>query len=373
MQEWYLRGWLTTKQIEEEEHVPATTLSRWRKNELVPFKVINRWTGEEVTERWQKGETVNANINFIYNRQRVHEFNLSRDVPRNWINIDGAVKLTQSLIDGGLTKKEIMELWRDGKLQGQTSYTRGGDLFFNPISIRNHVENSEHACIKGSSGEIDCSKAYRPIPGFDFLYGCSEDGTIVNFDSKKTLRPIKNGESTHDKHLKVALMLHGLPVPFPVHQIVIQLFVNNPYNYRDGHHINGNPQDNRASNLLPCDNTTHGRLHGLYMNKMMKLKKTDEEYKRLNKEYKKEVTEIRRKNNEYVAVPTGEPYQTMSHVYLVKKRNAGKLKDAIKKQTSFNADLIALEWFSNPNRKSLFDYEQEEDPVPRVKKNKRTR
>ena len=46
-----------------------------------------------------------------------------------------------------------------------------------------------------------------------------------------------------------------------VHQIIAKSFINNPYSYKDIHHINENKNDNRVENLMWISRANHQSFH----------------------------------------------------------------------------------------------------------------
>lgn len=99
---------------------------------------------------------------------------------------------------------------------------------------------------------------WRPVPGWVGFYEVSDDGqvrslprVIVGRTGKplpvrgRTLRPTPN----EDGYLKVALSRDNTRTTRGVHQIVLEAFVGPAPDGAEACHNNGNPADNRATNL----------------------------------------------------------------------------------------------------------------------------
>lgn len=109
---------------------------------------------------------------------------------------------------------------------------------------------------------------YRPIPGYEGIYEASSKGTIWACDGKITYRKLKNGKRQkrtwerrqlipkrekrkRSKHydLRVDLWKNGDHKTKLVSRLIAAAFIPNPDEKPAINHIDGNPLNNRPSNL----------------------------------------------------------------------------------------------------------------------------
>lgn len=79
------------------------------------------------------------------------------------------------------------------------------------------------------------------------LYEVSNNGTVRNLKTGRTLMPYK------DSGCNVQVGIYngkGKRVKTFVHKLVAKAFVPNPNNYKNVHHLDGNPLNNKAENLM---------------------------------------------------------------------------------------------------------------------------
>ena len=79
------------------------------------------------------------------------------------------------------------------------------------------------------------------------LYEVSDKGSVRNLRTGKVLMPYK------DSWCNVQVGIYdgkGKRVKTFIHKLVAQAFVPNPYNFKNVHHIDGDPLNNKANNLI---------------------------------------------------------------------------------------------------------------------------
>ena len=99
------------------------------------------------------------------------------------------------------------------------------------------------------------------VKGFE-LYSVSDQGNVRN---DKTGRILKGGLDTYG-YPQVILCKNGARVNRKVHRLVAEAFVPNPDNKPQVNHIDGNKQNNAASNLEFCTNQENQTHFWRYLN-----------------------------------------------------------------------------------------------------------
>lgn len=103
----------------------------------------------------------------------------------------------------------------------------------------------------------------KTIPGFD-NYKIDQYGNIYG-PQKGLLNPHYN-----EKGYQHAFVYNGKRKCIKVHRIVALLYVDNPYDYKEVNHIDGNKKNNHFSNLEWCsraENVRHAIKSGLIRNR----------------------------------------------------------------------------------------------------------
>lgn len=99
---------------------------------------------------------------------------------------------------------------------------------------------------------------FKTIPEYP-KYECSEEGIIINKQTKKPLSQSVNQKGYIQHCVSVNGKRH---IIFP-HRIVAQLFIPNPENKPFVNHIDGNQQNNNYKNLEWCTNREN-IIHAIY-------------------------------------------------------------------------------------------------------------
>lgn len=87
---------------------------------------------------------------------------------------------------------------------------------------------------------------------FGDKYTIYENGDIYNKYNKK-LSPVDNGKG----YLIVNIYINGKRTCKSIHRLLGELFLENPNNYSDINHIDGNRQNNSLTNLEWCTHSTN--------------------------------------------------------------------------------------------------------------------
>lgn len=109
---------------------------------------------------------------------------------------------------------------------------------------------------------------WRDIEGYEGLYQVSDWGRVKSLE-RIVHRPIK-GDYSKKEHISNGwvnssnkhIMIELQGKPYYVHQLVANAFVPNPNNNDVVHHIDFNPQNNAAENLIWMSDNDHRKLHG---------------------------------------------------------------------------------------------------------------
>ena len=108
------------------------------------------------------------------------------------------------------------------------------------------------------------NERWRSIKGYEGIYEVSDYGRIRSIDrfveievrgrkiKKKYKSKIIKPSTINSGYQVVWLSKHGEVSPFSVHRIVAIAYIENPNDYEDVNHKNGNKKDNRVENLEWC-------------------------------------------------------------------------------------------------------------------------
>ena len=101
----------------------------------------------------------------------------------------------------------------------------------------------------------------KPITGYEGLYSVCDDGRVYSHVKNKYLKG-----RIQARYLAVGLYRAGTMKDVPIHRLVAQAFIENPFNKPDVNHKNGNRMDNGSDNLewaTAQENTIHSWDSGL--------------------------------------------------------------------------------------------------------------
>lgn len=90
----------------------------------------------------------------------------------------------------------------------------------------------------------DIKGKFRIYPGY--AYAFSSDGKVVNLRTQKERKPQYNSRNGYQM---IIMMADGQYKGKYVHRCVAELFVDNPNGYNYVGHLDGDKQNNAASNL----------------------------------------------------------------------------------------------------------------------------
>lgn len=108
---------------------------------------------------------------------------------------------------------------------------------------------------------------FKSIKGYEGTYEISNYGRVksLKFNREKILKPVLiNGYPT------VMLCKNGIAIRFDIHRLVAEMFLNKSEEKNEVNHIDGNPQNNKVTNLEWCthlENVRHAFKTGLIKRK----------------------------------------------------------------------------------------------------------
>lgn len=123
------------------------------------------------------------------------------------------------------------------------------------------------------------NEIWKDIKDYEMLYQISNLGNVKSLHCNKEKIMKLTIRSKNYPYYFVGLLKNGKRKYFAVHRLVAQAFVNNPNNYNQVDHLDGNKLNNNANNLAwvtPKENTNRAWQKGL-------AKYTDERKQKLSK------------------------------------------------------------------------------------------
>ena len=92
--------------------------------------------------------------------------------------------------------------------------------------------------------------------GYKYYY-VSNYGRVWSERTGQFLTP----ETTHHNYLRVHMSINGVRINKYVHELVADTYTVRPRGSTEIHHIDGDKQNNKASNLMYVNRTQHRALH----------------------------------------------------------------------------------------------------------------
>lgn len=175
----------------------------------------------------------------------------------------------QKIYAKGFCSKHYQRLTKTGTLELKTFPTKceifecNGQYFSNGYCAKHYARFKRHGNPErgDSIGNIplDC----KIIPGHE-NYCASKDGRIFSRNYRNSGETIELSQSIGNGKYKTVQL--GKKNSFVSHRIIAKTFIENPNNYPQVNHINGDKGDNRVENLEWCtakQNTDHAFNIGL--------------------------------------------------------------------------------------------------------------
>lgn len=104
----------------------------------------------------------------------------------------------------------------------------------------------------------------KDIIGYENLYDIDEYGNIYDKLTHTQIKwEIYNTRGRIYKYPVVILKNNDKELRFPIHHLVADHFIPNPFQKHVVHHYDRNPMNNHISNLRRCTNTEHATYHSL--------------------------------------------------------------------------------------------------------------
>lgn len=121
--------------------------------------------------------------------------------------------------------------------------------------------------IEGYEGRYQVSNLGRVKSLYKITQSLLKGRIVTQEYQERILKPIKTRGSASNVYVRVHLGTgSGKRVLRSIHRLVAKAFIQNPNNYPQVNHINGDKQDNRVENLEWCtakQNTHHALKNGL--------------------------------------------------------------------------------------------------------------
>ena len=123
---------------------------------------------------------------------------------------------------------------------------------------------------------------WKDIPNYEGIYQISNYGEVMrlrSFDSRGHLRcsRIKKQSQNNDGYMVIGLHKDGVETKYLVHRLVAQLFIPNPYDYKEVNHKDENKHNNAVSNLEWCTHIYNANYGTAQKRRMITLREKREE------------------------------------------------------------------------------------------------
>lgn len=151
---------------------------------------------------------------------------------------------------------------------------------------------------------IETTEIWKDVKGYEGIYQVSNLGRIktlertIEFNRRGKIeeRVIKERILTGEKrkankkgqyYKRISLIKDGILRRVPLHRVILETFVPNPNNLPVANHLDGNPENNRLSNLEWCTHSEN-ELHSYRVLKKIngRRKLTFQEAQQIRKEFK---------------------------------------------------------------------------------------
>ena len=101
--------------------------------------------------------------------------------------------------------------------------------------------------------EVVMTEFYKDIPEFEGLYQISNLGNVKSLRSNIIMKPRKNNAG----YYYIQFSVNQKKTKKFIHRLVAEVFIPNPANKKEVHHLDGNPENNKMTNLKWVEHKDH--------------------------------------------------------------------------------------------------------------------